>query len=146
MKIDFKDKNEPDRRLVGRQAAVCHRDIVRWLNLACLNHLLPESSLLRQVIHARLDRYSQEKEATAYSKEGSSVANVVQPLVVHSNYDRYEPHVEQNNPIPKTGGGGQVAPHQLVRQQEPDLPSLLGQVAHHFRQHCLSFKARMCET
>ena len=35
MKIDFKDKNEPDRRLVGRQAAVCHRDIVRWLNLRC---------------------------------------------------------------------------------------------------------------
>ena len=35
MKIDSKDKNEPDRRLVGRQAAVCHRDIVRWLNLRC---------------------------------------------------------------------------------------------------------------
>ena len=35
MKIDSQDKNEPDRRLVGRQAAVCHRDIVRWLNLRC---------------------------------------------------------------------------------------------------------------
>ena len=35
MKIDSQDKNEPDRRLVGRQAAVCHRDIVWWLNLRC---------------------------------------------------------------------------------------------------------------
>ena len=35
MIIVFKDKNEPDRRLVGRQAAVCHRDVVRWLNLRC---------------------------------------------------------------------------------------------------------------
>ena len=33
MIIVFKDKNEPDRRLVGRQAAVCQRDVVRWLNL-----------------------------------------------------------------------------------------------------------------
>ena len=35
MIIVFKDKNEPNRRLVGRQAAVCHRDVVRWLNLRC---------------------------------------------------------------------------------------------------------------
>ena len=35
MIIVVKDKNEPDRRLVGRQAAVCHRDVVRWLNLRC---------------------------------------------------------------------------------------------------------------